>query len=129
MSKHAWQLILACVVALALCVLVSEAVSAGAETSLPRQGGPFAWVEAASGDEILFKTQNGETIGGVPPRESNIPHLVLHKNGILNPSVDERALLVHVENITLPPMETCFATVTVKTIGHKLSLSGICQVQ
>ena len=63
---------------------------------------PTVDVRAASGETIRFKTQNGQTIDGVPAQTLELPHLVLYRNDALtNP--DERTLTVEVAGIQAPP--------------------------
>jgi hypothetical protein len=63
---------------------------------------PTATLAAASGATIAFKTQNGQTIRDVPPQASDLPHLVLYRNGALT-DPDERTLIVEVTGIEVPP--------------------------
>jgi hypothetical protein len=71
---------------------------------------PTATLAAASGATIAFKTQNGQTIKDVPPQASDLPHLVLRRNGALT-DPDERTLIVEVTGIEVPPAGV---TVTLK---------------
>ena len=57
---------------------------------------------AASGATIEFRTQNGETVDGVPAETTQIPHLVLHRNGALT-AASERTLIVKADGIAVPP--------------------------
>ncbi|MBN2393015.1 MAG: hypothetical protein JXR84_19955, partial [Anaerolineae bacterium] len=59
-------------------------------------------LRSASNATIAFTTQNGQTVDGVPPQASQIPHLVLYRNGMLTPA-DERTLIVEVGSIEVPP--------------------------
>jgi len=59
-------------------------------------------LSAASGATIEFRTQNGETVDGVPAETMQIPHLVLHRNGALT-AAPERTLVVKVSGIAVPP--------------------------
>jgi hypothetical protein len=59
-------------------------------------------LRSASNATIAFTTQNGQTVDGVPPQTSQIPHLVLYRNGMLTPA-DERTLIVEVGGIEIPP--------------------------
>jgi hypothetical protein len=63
---------------------------------------PTATLRAASGAAITFVTQNGQTVGEVPPQALELPHLVLDRNGTLTES-DERTLIVEVIGIDVPP--------------------------
>ncbi|MGC9394776.1 MAG: hypothetical protein ACP5J4_07970 [Anaerolineae bacterium] len=63
---------------------------------------PAITLSPASGATIEFRTQNGETVGGVPAETTQIPHLVLHRNGALT-AAPERTLAVKVTGIAVPP--------------------------
>lgn len=63
---------------------------------------PAVTLRAASGATIRFRTQNGKTVEGAPPRRLELPHLVLSRNGALaDPS--ERTLIVEVSGVQVPP--------------------------
>jgi hypothetical protein len=63
---------------------------------------PAVTLRAASGATIPFATQNGKTVGDVPPQRLELPHLVLYRNGALS-DPDERTLIVQVSGIEVPP--------------------------
>lgn len=63
---------------------------------------PTITLTAASGATIEFQTQNGQTIGDMPPQASQIPHLVLQRNGALT-SPQERTLRLDVSGLDVPP--------------------------
>jgi hypothetical protein len=81
----------------------SPAVEPNVVPSMPQAApGPAITSRAASGATAWFTTQNGQTVGDVPPRTSDIPRLVLHRNGALT-APDERTLIVEVTGIEVPP--------------------------
>ena len=55
----------------------------------------------ASGATVLFLTQNGDTVEGIPSQAFDLPHLVLYRNGALTPA-SERTLIVEVTGIEAP---------------------------
>jgi hypothetical protein len=76
-------------------------------TSLPSSpsSAPFAPIVnliAASGRTITFKRDNGQTVGDAPAQTSDVPHLVLYRNGTLT-APEERTLIVEVSGIQMPP--------------------------
>jgi hypothetical protein len=83
---------------------------------------PTATLRAASGATITFKTQNGQTVGDVPPQTLDLPHLVLHRNGALT-DPDERTLIVEVTGIEVPPTGVT-VTLEVETQHRDPDLGG-----
>ena len=83
-----------------------DAVAYGAvatqSVAAPAVDAPAIAVSASSGATIEFRTQNGETVDGVPAQAMQIPHLVLHRNGALT-AAHERTLVVKVSGIAVPP--------------------------
>jgi len=80
-----------------------SAVESNVVSSLPQAAsGPIAVLRAASGASVMFMTQNGQAMGNVPPRTSELPHLVLYRNGTLTAPA-ERTLIVEVTGIEVPP--------------------------
>ena len=63
---------------------------------------PAIALSTSSGATIEFRTQNGETVVGVPAETVQIPHLVLHRNGALT-AAPERTLAVKMTGIAVPP--------------------------
>ncbi|MFN2285573.1 MAG: hypothetical protein ACK2UQ_14220 [Anaerolineae bacterium] len=63
---------------------------------------PAIALSTSSGATIEFRTQNGETVDGVPAETVQIPHLVLHRNGALT-AAPERTLVVKMTGIAVPP--------------------------
>jgi hypothetical protein len=105
--------IFACTLALLFLGVTFRLVSASPEL---QPGSPIPYIYARSGDKVLFKTQNGETIDDVPPWASNIPHLVLYRDGGLNTNRRERTLVVGMLNaLVYAPEGVVTATVTVRT--------------
>lgn len=95
---------------LAPAATAAPVATAGAEAQ-PAQ--PSVRLRAASGATIRFTTQNGATIDGVPPRSSDIPYLVLYRNGEMTPP-DQRTLIVELVDLALPPAGVT-ATLSVET--------------
>ena len=58
---------------------------------------------AATGDTVLFKTQNGYTTEAGPAQTTHIPHLVLLRNGALT-SHRERTLTLEIPDLDVPPL-------------------------
>lgn len=63
---------------------------------------PAVTLRAATGATIPFQTQNGRTMGDVPPQTLDLPHLVLQHNGALTDPA-ERRLIVEVTGIEVVP--------------------------
>jgi PKD repeat protein len=63
-------------------------------------------VRAALGAPVLFMTQDGREVAGVPPESRNLPRLVLRRDGLLNPVTATRTLVVEVTGIDVPPATT-----------------------
>jgi hypothetical protein len=59
-------------------------------------------LRAASGASIACVTQNGDTVGNVPPQTLELPHLVLYRNDALSED-SERTLVVQVSGVEVPP--------------------------
>lgn len=68
----------------------------------PAASAPTVTLRAASEAAIVFKTQNGVTVDGVPPETRDAPHLVLRRNGALTDPA-ERTLVVEVTGVEVPP--------------------------
>ena len=64
--------------------------------------GPSIALRSGSGSAIEFRTQNGKTLNNVPSQVSDLPHLVLYRNGALTDR-NERTLIVEVNGIVVPP--------------------------
>jgi len=96
-------LIQLCTLLLALAWLVAVDRPLAAESALgsPMSQPTAVTLRAASGATIAFVTQNGETVDDVPPQTRELPHLVLHRNGVLC-DPDERTLIVEVSGIEVP---------------------------
>jgi hypothetical protein len=75
--------------------------------------GLLVTLRARSGATIPFKTQNGVTVDGVPPERSDVPYLVLYRNGVLS-DPSERTLIVEVRGLVVPPGGVT-VTLTVET--------------
>ena len=90
------------VLALLLAATARPTASEPASHVVRPRAAPAVTLRAASGATIRFRTQNGETVDGVPARELSLPHLVLHRNGALT-APPERTLIVEVESIAVPP--------------------------
>jgi hypothetical protein len=58
-------------------------------------------LKATNNATILFKAKNGKKVTVPPSQGRKIPHLVLHRNGVLTPSF-ERTLLLSLENLAVP---------------------------
>jgi len=83
----------------------SEPVSLAADSSaLSAQpsSNPMVTLLAISGNTITFKTQNGQFSNEEPPREKDIPHLVLYHNAQLT-APQERTLSIILSGIEVPP--------------------------
>ena len=79
-----------------ISVPVAESASA---SPLPQPVSvPTVTLRAGSGETIRFRTQNGKTVNGVPPRTLELPHLVLYRNDALT-HPDERTLIVEIANL------------------------------
>jgi hypothetical protein len=63
--------------------------------------GPAVTSRAASRATAVFMTQNGQAVGDVPSQASDVPHLVLYRNGALT-APDERTLRVEVTGFEVP---------------------------
>jgi hypothetical protein len=87
------------VFAFLLLIFIFQAVMAPPSVAEP---GLAATLRALSGATITFVTQNGQTVGEVPPQALELPHLVLGRNGALT-EPDERTLIVEVTGIDVPP--------------------------
>ena len=75
-----------------LGLLVSGCRSLTAAAQAPASQQPLSIdLTAASGTTIEFRTQNGQTIGDIPPEIKQVPHLVLLRNGELT-APDERTI-------------------------------------
>ena len=62
---------------------------------------PRVEISGASGEMIIFRTQNGKEAAGNPSQTHSIPHLVLQRNGSLtHPS--ERRLSIDVNGLPVP---------------------------
>jgi hypothetical protein len=83
-------------------LLPSEGEPEMASLSPQTSAAPPVTLRAASGATITFNTQNGETANGVPPQTTDIPHLVLFRNGVLT-GADERTLIVELRDMVVPP--------------------------
>jgi len=83
---------------------------------------PAAQLSAASGATIEFRTQNNQTLEGVPSEIRRIPHLVLHRNGEPTPA-EERTLHVNLAGIDVPPGEITL-TLTIETQHTDPDLAG-----
>ncbi len=95
------------------------------ESSVPLPGenpAPTVTVRAASGATIGFTTQNGETMGDIPPQALDLPHLVLYRNGALT-HPDERTLILTVSDLVLPPSGVT-VTLTLETYHGDPDLGG-----
>ncbi len=80
-----------------------ESTRPGSVVSLPGDGPDLEIsVRAVLGRTIRFKTQNGQTLQGVPSQALDLPDLVLHRNGELS-SPPERSLQVEVRGIRAFP--------------------------
>jgi hypothetical protein len=83
---------------------------------------PTVSLQSATGATIVFKTQNGVAVHGVPPEARDVPHLVLHRNGALaDPS--ERTLIVEVTGIEAPPAGAT-VTLSIETQHEDPDLDG-----
>ncbi|MGD9049882.1 MAG: hypothetical protein PVF77_17650, partial [Anaerolineae bacterium] len=71
---------------------------------------------------VRFKTQNGEMEDGVPPETRHVPHLVLHRSGLLADPT-KRTLIVEVKGIEVPPAGVT-VTLSVETQHGAPDLDG-----
>lgn len=62
---------------------------------------PTVDLSTATGKSIIFKPHEQEAEGKAKSTRNEIPHLVLHRNGVPTPE-SERTLLVSVGNLTVP---------------------------
>ena len=102
-------------VLLAFAFLASSAFSSVAESGLPSTSPqsavqPTVTLQAASRTTSAFTTQNGATVGGVLPEASDLPHLVLYRNGTLTPA-EERTLVLELSGLEV---STAGVTVTLE---------------
>lgn len=81
---------------------VSSVVPAGNAPATRSEGAPTITLRTGSGATIAFKSENGATVYGLPPAESELPHLVLFRNGELT-DPQERTLIVEIGGIAVPP--------------------------
>ena len=78
--------------------------SIGAEpgSAEPHTGSePAIALQAMSGATIIFRTQNGRAVDGMPPETRDVLHLVLRRNGTLTEPA-ERTLVVELTGIEVP---------------------------
>ena len=73
---------------------------ASAATPSPEDTRPIA-LRAASGATIEFQTQNGQTVGHIPPQVKEIPYLVLFRNGAPTDAL-ERTLTLTLTELDVP---------------------------
>ncbi len=80
----------------------SAAMTRSGSSSLTADPLPTVALRAAAGATITFWTQNGQTVKGIAPQATRVPHLVLMRNGLLS-DVNERTLILEVNGIEVPP--------------------------
>jgi hypothetical protein len=86
-------------------------------SALPPQAdpGPTVTARAASGATVAYMTQNGRGMGDVLPQRSDVPHLMLYRNGTLT-APDERTLILELAGLEIPPAGVT-VTLRVETQG------------
>jgi hypothetical protein len=80
----------------------ARAASLSVPASSPGTAVPKVSLQAGSGATIPFKAENGEAINSIPPQTTDLPHLVLYRNGALADAT-ERTLTVVLREIAVPP--------------------------
>jgi len=88
--------------ALVFGIVLLQLVSIQADSKIFYPVSPKIEISAKPGNQILFKANNGKSIGGEPSPSREIPHLVLKRNGMLT-SPEERSLIIQVQGISVPP--------------------------